>query len=130
MPFEMNEAVSCYCPAGPIGEPCVGPHMAQQICPTFFFFGCTIGYRILVPWPGIEPMPPALEAENLNHWTTREAPDLPCFTVALRLGKQSQMAQMLSVCLENLSFPKIMQRYSPKEVFTEFMLGARDVCIY
>ena len=37
--------------------------------------------------PGIEPMPPALEAENLNHWTTREAPDLPCFTVALRLGE-------------------------------------------
>ena len=87
MPFEMNEAVSCYCPAGPSGEPCVGPHVAQQICPTFFFFGCTIGYRILVPWPGIEPMPPALEAENLNHWTTREAPDLPCFTVALRLGE-------------------------------------------
>ena len=31
-------------------------------------------------------MPPALEAENLNHWTTREAPDLSCFTVMLRLG--------------------------------------------
>ena len=22
--------------------------------------------------PGIEPMPPALEGQNLNHWTTRE----------------------------------------------------------
>ena len=27
---------------------------------------------ILVPWPGIEPMPPALEARSPNHWTTRE----------------------------------------------------------
>ena len=27
---------------------------------------------ILVPQPGIKPMPPALEAQSLNHWTTRE----------------------------------------------------------
>ena len=29
---------------------------------------------ILVPWPGIDPMPPAVEAWNLNHWTAREVP--------------------------------------------------------
>ena len=29
---------------------------------------------ILVPWPGIEPGLPALEAWSLNHWTTREVP--------------------------------------------------------
>ena len=27
---------------------------------------------ILVPWPGIKPMTPALAAQSLNHWTTRE----------------------------------------------------------
>ena len=27
---------------------------------------------ILVPQPGIEPAPPALEARSLNHWTTGE----------------------------------------------------------
>ena len=27
-----------------------------------------------LPQPGIEPMAPAAEAQNLNHWTTREAP--------------------------------------------------------
>ena len=27
---------------------------------------------ILVPRPGIEPEPPALEARSLNHWTSRE----------------------------------------------------------
>ena len=28
----------------------------------------------LVPWPGIEPRPPALGAWSLNHWTIREVP--------------------------------------------------------
>ena len=31
-------------------------------------------------------MPPALEAENPNHWTTRETEDLSYFTAMLRLG--------------------------------------------
>ena len=30
--------------------------------------------RDLVPWPWIEPGPPALGAWSLNHWTTREVP--------------------------------------------------------
>ena len=34
------------------------------------FFGQTCG--ILVLWPGIEPMPFAVEVWCLNHWTTRE----------------------------------------------------------
>ena len=29
---------------------------------------------ILVPQPGIEPTPPAVEAQSLNHWTAREVP--------------------------------------------------------
>ena len=29
---------------------------------------------ILVPQPGIEPVPPAVEARSLNHWTAREVP--------------------------------------------------------
>ena len=28
-----------------------------------------MAYGILVPQPGIEPTPPALEAQSLNHWT-------------------------------------------------------------
>ena len=34
---------------------------------------------ILVSWPGIEPVPPAVEAlevQNLNHWTPRDLPRL------------------------------------------------------
>ena len=29
---------------------------------------------ILVPRPGMEAVPPAVEAWSLNHWTTREVP--------------------------------------------------------
>ena len=41
----------------------------------FFFFFFVFGHvacRISVPWPGIEPMPPALEAHSISHWTARE----------------------------------------------------------
>ena len=32
--------------------------------------------EILFAQPGIEPVPPALKAWNLNHWITREIPIL------------------------------------------------------
>ena len=41
---------------------------------TFFFWLCHEAFRILVPQPGIEFVPPALGAWSLNHWTTREVP--------------------------------------------------------
>ena len=44
----------------------------------FLFFGHATQHvecGILVPLPGIEPTPPALEAWNLNHWINRDIPD-------------------------------------------------------
>ena len=38
-----------------------------------FFFSC--GMRHLVPRPWIEPGPPALGAQSLTQWTTREVPE-------------------------------------------------------
>ena len=35
---------------------------------------CPAVHQILVFQSGVEPAPPALEAQNLNHWTTREVP--------------------------------------------------------
>ena len=40
----------------------------------FVFWPCPTACRILVPQPGMEPMPPAVEACSLNHSTTREVP--------------------------------------------------------
>ena len=31
-------------------------------------------FGILVPQPGTKPLRPAVEAQSLNHWTTREVP--------------------------------------------------------
>ena len=39
---------------------------------TFFFGPCHVSHEILVPQPGVEPVLPAMEAWNLNSWTTRE----------------------------------------------------------
>ena len=38
----------------------------------FIFSPCRVACGILVPQPGIEPVPPAVKAWSLNHWTTRE----------------------------------------------------------
>ena len=38
----------------------------------FFFFAIWVAYEILVPQQGIELMPPAVEGQGPNHWTTKE----------------------------------------------------------
>ena len=40
----------------------------------FLYFGCT-AFWIVVSQLGIKPVPPAVEAWSLNHWTTRELLD-------------------------------------------------------
>ena len=34
-------------------------------------------YGFLVPWPGMEPVPPTVESQSPKHWTAREFPRLP-----------------------------------------------------
>ena len=40
----------------------------------FFFLPCCMACRILVPWPRIEPVPPAVEVQGHNHWTAGAVP--------------------------------------------------------
>ena len=42
----------------------------------FYFWPHRTACGILVPRPGIEPVPPAVEARCLNHWTAREVPNI------------------------------------------------------
>ena len=44
--------------------------------PLFFPFGL-VACEILVPWPGIKLVLPAVKVQSLNHWTTREIPGKP-----------------------------------------------------
>ena len=41
---------------------------------TYLFRPHLEAYGILVPQPGTEPTPPALDAWSLNHWTARNFP--------------------------------------------------------
>ena len=40
--------------------------------PRYFIWLYEMACEILLPQPGIEPVPPAGEVRSLNHWTTRE----------------------------------------------------------
>ena len=50
--------------------------IALTILLLLLFRSCHVACGILVPRPGIEPMPPAMEAWRLSHWTAREIPRL------------------------------------------------------
>ena len=45
---------------------------AFTVFSAFFFFPHCVACGFLVPWTGIEPTPPAVEARSLNHWKARE----------------------------------------------------------
>ena len=48
--------------------------------PFFFLWTHHAARGILVPRPGIEPTPPAVEAWSLSHWTAREVPRTISYT--------------------------------------------------
>ena len=77
----------------------------------FFVFTCgkrtlSCGMWDLVPWPGIEPRPPALGARSLSHWTTREVPRTVCILSVfykltfLRPNKYQVTSQTCHIVLE------------------------------
>ena len=51
-----------------------------------FWLSCGVS-RILFPWPGIKPVPPAVEAQSLNHWTTRKVPSYFPFNPSFIISK-------------------------------------------
>ena len=52
------------------------PQFAFSFYWLFFFCCLTLAWGILVPQSGISPVPPAVEVQSLNHWTTREVPNV------------------------------------------------------
>ena len=59
--------------------------------------------RDLVPCPGIETRPPALGAQSLNHWTTREVPALRSFNRRSDMVRRwfLQLNKTSMVCIGN-----------------------------
>ena len=66
------------------------------VCVCVIFF-C----QILVPWSGIEPAPPAVEAWSLNHWTAREVPVI----CGLFDDSHSDRCEVISHCGFDLNIP-------------------------
>ena len=54
---------------------CEGRRLLLQGPRRLFFWLCRTACGILVPRPGLEPEPPAVEAPSLNHWTAGEVPE-------------------------------------------------------
>ena len=65
------------------------PSCASNLKKNFFWPHCAV-CSILVPQPVFEPVPPTVEGQSLNHWTTREVS--LCFhtekTLVVTLGPQ------------------------------------------
>ena len=62
--------------AGTCFFPSPGPALLRAALLSFFhfFLGGELHMGILVPQPGVKPMPVALEVQSLRPWTTREVP--------------------------------------------------------
>ena len=52
----------------------LGSQSKKRKTAVLFWAPCSVACGILVPQSGIEPLPPTLEAQSLNHWITTEAP--------------------------------------------------------
>ena len=64
----------------------------------FFLFLATWHAGILVPQPGMEPVPPAVEVWSLNHWT-REVPSKLLFkTLFIVLQHAAPNAVIMETC--------------------------------
>ena len=86
----------------------------------FFLWPCPSACGILVPWPGMEPIPSTLEAWSLNHWTAREVPRkillwVKCIEWSTMLDPENSLVPWLChsqatptwanyIILQNLSF--------------------------
>ena len=67
----------------------------------------------LVPWPGIEPGPPALVVQSLSHWTTRLVPLFqPSLEPPMGLGVQASF-QMKKLRGEEMGFEPSSVRPPP-----------------
>ena len=60
---------------GVLGLSCSTQDHLDAACEVFRY-----GMWDLVSWPRMEPGPPALEAQTLSHWTTREVPTKSLFS--------------------------------------------------
>ena len=82
---------------------------------------------IPVPWPGVRPVLPAMKAQSLNHWTTREVPEGLIFTSETQLLEASLHLPLWLVLLKSMGSSSYHRRkedlweisaFSPAEILS------------
>ena len=75
----------------PMGPRSISSLRASQMwTESVFFWPHSAACGILIPWPGIEPVPLVLQEQSLNHWTSREVLGLVRWNrVWLSIGRAS-----------------------------------------
>ena len=64
----------------------------------FFLLAAHMACRILVLWPGTEPMPPAVESQSLSLWNTRGFPWFFKFSQKLPQRQSVQFSSVTQLC--------------------------------
>ena len=92
-----------------------------------YFLAVPCGVWDLVPPPGMEPKPPAVEVQHLNHWTSREVPPLPCYEYPCTPASQPLLPLFCFFSAHSLllhmeahlteSHPPLSQGDSPSNIF-------------
>ena len=76
----------------------------------FFFCPCHATCEILVPRPGIEPVPPVLGVWSLNHWIAREVSAAGFFKelnkLVLKFACKTTVVQIVTFILKKQSSSK------------------------
>ena len=80
------------------------------------FWPCHAACGILVPWPGIEPRPPASGAQSLDHWTASKVPSPFFLTASPSVTHSCQAASPGS--FKESACPLLASNYKTKAKFT------------
>ena len=92
--------------SGKLSKLTSSPPLYSQLCLSFWFF---LLYHVAGMWdlsfqPGVEPAPPASEAQSLSHWTTRKSPCMS-FNVFITNENQRCIVFVFVQCPHCLGFP-------------------------
>ena len=103
----------------------------------FVFFFCGAACGILVLQPGIKPVPPAVGARSLNHWTARDVPAESSLSVCVSQGECASLYTHVcfSVCVSPGVSLVLLVRVCGvagllSQCFCVFVLGGLSISIW
>lgn len=98
--------------------------IALAVAYNFFFGGSAMRHHgILVPWPGLKPMPSALEVQRLSHWTGQgRSCSLQASTCSIFINIQLQISPNLYFFIWPLGIWKTRLIYKIRNFLLTFLV--------